>query len=139
GLQMTLVIDRATAARLGVSMRAIDTALNLAFGQSQVSTIYQDRNQYRVVMEAAPQYWQNPSTLDSIFVLSPTRGQVPLSAFARYETTTAPLAVNHQGQFAAATVSFNLAPDVSMSEAGDVVRDTMARIGMPTGIYASFE
>ena len=139
GLQITLVVDRQTAARLGVSMRTIDSGLGLAFGQSQVSTIYQDRNQYKVVMEAAPEYWQNPSTLDSINVLSPTRGQVPLSAFARYETTLAPLAVNHQGQFAAATVSFNLAEGVSMSQAADVIRDTMARIAMPTSIYASFE
>jgi len=120
-------------------MRTIDSGLGLAFGQSQVSTIYQDRNQYKVVMEAAPEYWQNPSTLDSIYVLSPTRGQVPLSAFAHYETTLAPLAVNHQGQFAAATVSFNLAEGVSMSQAADLIRDTMARIAMPTSIYASFE
>jgi len=139
GLQITLVVDRETAARLGVSMRTIDSGLGLAFGQSQVSTIYQDRNQYKVVMEAAPEYWQNPSTLDSIYVLSPTRGQVPLSAFAHYETTLAPLAVNHQGQFAAATVSFNLAEGVSMSQAADLIRDTMARIAMPTSIYASFE
>jgi len=139
GLQMTLTIDRTTAARLGVSVRSIDTALGLAFGQSQVSTIYQDRNQYRVVMEAAPEYWQSPETLDSIFVLSNTRAQVPLSAVARYEPTLAPLSVNHQGQFAATTLSFNLAPGVAMSEASDAVRDTLARIGAPTGIYASFE
>ncbi|MGE5095588.1 MAG: efflux RND transporter permease subunit, partial [Betaproteobacteria bacterium] len=138
-LQVSLVIDRDMAARLGITVRAIDSALNLAFGQAQVSTIYQDRNQYRVVMEAAPQYWQNPATLDTIYVLSPTRGQVPLSSLARYETTLAPLSVNHQGQFAAATVSFNLAPGVAMSQAADIVRDTMARIGVPTGIYASFE
>ena len=74
GLQMTLVIDRPTAARMGITPKAIDTALYLAFGQAQVSTIYQDRNQYRVVMEAAPEYWQSPETLDSIYVLSPTRG-----------------------------------------------------------------
>jgi multidrug efflux pump len=138
-LQVSLVIDRDSAARLGITMRAIDTALNLAFGQSQVSTIYQDRNQYRVILEAAPEYWQNPSTLDSIYVLSPTRGQVPLSSLAHYETTLAALAVNHQGQFAAATVSFNLAAGVSMSQAAEIVRDTMARIGVPTSIYASFE
>jgi len=139
GLQMTVVVDRATASRLGITMRAIDTTLGLAFGQSQVSTIYQDRNQYRVVMEAAPEYWQTPSTLDSLYVLSPTKGQVPLSQIARYEPTLAPLSVNHQGQFAAATVSFNLAEGVAMSEASDAVRDTMARIGAPTSIYASFE
>ncbi|HEX7557855.1 MAG TPA: multidrug efflux RND transporter permease subunit, partial [Usitatibacter sp.] len=139
GLQMTLVIDRPTAARMGITPRAIDTALNLAFGQAVVSTIYQDRNQYRVVMEAAPEYTQGPQTLDQIFVLSPSRGQVPLSAFSHYEPTLAPLSVNHQGQFAAATISFNLAEGVAMSEASAVIRDTMARIGVPSTIYASFE
>jgi multidrug efflux pump len=139
GLQMTLVIDRVTAARLGVSMRAIDTALNLAFGQSQVSTIYQDRNQYRVVMEAAPEYWQSPEILNTIFVLSANKSQVPLSQVARYEATLAPLSVNHQGTFAATTISFNLAPGVSMSEASAAINDTLARIGAPTTIYASFE
>jgi len=139
GLQMSLVIDRTTAARMGITPRMIDTALNLAFGQSQVSTIYQDRNQYRVVMEAAPEYWQSPETLKSLYVLSPTHGQVPLAAFSRYEPTLAPLAVQHQGQFAATTISFNLAPGVSMSEASQVIRDTMSRIGVPSTIYASFE
>ncbi|HEX4762838.1 MAG TPA: efflux RND transporter permease subunit, partial [Usitatibacter sp.] len=139
GLQMSLVIDRPTAARLGVTPRAIDSALNLAFGQAQVSTIYQDRNQYRVVMEAAPEWWQSPQTLEQIFVLSPSRGQVPLSQIARYEPTLAPLSVSHQGQFAAATISFNLPEGVSMSQASDVIRDTMSRIAMPTTIYASFE
>jgi len=139
GLQMTLVVDRPTASRLGITPRAIDTALNLAFGQAQVSTIYQDRNQYRVVMEAAPQYTQSPQTLEQIFVLSPTRGQVPLSAFSRYESTLAPLSVNHQGQFAAATLSFNLAQGVAMSEASAAIRDAMSRIGVPSTIYASFE
>ena len=139
GLQMTLVIDRPTAARLGITPRAIDSALNLAFGQAQVSTIYQDRNQYRVVMEAAPEWWQSPQTLEQIFVLSPGHGQVPLSQIARYEPTLAPLSVNHQGQFAAATISFNLPEGVSMSQASEVIRDTMSRIGVPTTIYASFE
>ncbi|HET7546447.1 MAG TPA: efflux RND transporter permease subunit, partial [Usitatibacter sp.] len=139
GLQMTLVIDRPTAARMGITPRMIDTALNLAFGQSQVSTIYQDRNQYRVVMEAAPEYWQSPETLKSLYVLSPSGDRVPFSAFSHYEPTLAPLAVHHQGQFAATTISFNLAPGVSMSEASDVIRDTMARIGVPSTIYASFE
>ncbi|HUL55803.1 MAG TPA: efflux RND transporter permease subunit, partial [Usitatibacter sp.] len=139
GLQMSLVIDRPTAARMGITPRAIDTALNLAFGQAQVSVIYQDANQYRVVMEAAPEWWQNPKTLEQIYVLSPGKGQVPLSAFSHYEPTLAPLAVNHQGQFAAATLSFNLPEGVSMSQASDAIRDTMARIGMPRTIFASFE
>jgi len=103
GLQMTLVIDRPTASRLGITPRAIDTALNLAFGQAQVSTLYKAQNQYKVVMEAAPEWWQSPQTLEQIFVLSPSRGQVPLSQIARYEPTLAPLSVSHQGQFAAAT------------------------------------
>ncbi|MEO5694489.1 MAG: multidrug efflux RND transporter permease subunit [Usitatibacter sp.] len=139
GLQISLVIDRPTASRLGITPRAIDSALNLAFGQAQVSTIYQDRNQYRVVMEVAPEWWQSPKTLEQIFVLTPARAQVPLSQIARYEPTLAPLSVNHQGQFAATTLSFNLAPGVSMSQASEIIRDTMSRIGMPTTIYASFE
>jgi len=139
GLQMTLVIDRPTAARMGITPRTIDTTLNLAFGQAQVSTIYQDRNQYRVVMEAAPQWWQSPSTLDMIYVLSPSHGQVPLSAISRYEPTLAPLAVSHQGQFAAATISFNLAEGVSMSQASEVIKQVMVQIGVPSTIYASFE
>ncbi len=139
GLQMTLTIDRPTAARMGITPRAIDTALNLAFGQAQVSVIYQDANQYRVVMEAAPEWWQNPKTLDQIFVLSPSKGQVPISAFSRYEPTLAPLAVSHQGQFAAATLSFNLPAGTSMSTASAAIKDTMARIGVPKDVYASFE
>jgi multidrug efflux pump len=139
GLQMTLIIDRATASRLGVSTRAIDSTLSLAFGQSIASTIYQDRNQYRVIMEAAPEWTQAPSTLDAIHVLSSTRGPVPLSQIARYEPTLAPLSVSHQGSFAATTISFNLAEGVAMSDAAELIRDTMARIGVPTSIYASFE
>jgi multidrug efflux pump len=137
--QMTLIVDRPTMARLGITMRQVDSTLGLAFGQSIASTIYQDRNQYRVIMEAAPEWTQSPTTLDSIHVLSPTRGQVPLSQIARYETTLAPLSVNHQGTFAATTISFNLAEGVAMSEAADIVRGVMAQIGVPTSIYASFE
>ncbi|HET6263425.1 MAG TPA: multidrug efflux RND transporter permease subunit [Usitatibacter sp.] len=139
GLQMSLVIDRPTAARLGITTRAIDSALNLAFGQAQVSTIYQDRNQYRVVMEAAPQWLESPKILEQIYVLTPSKQQVPLSLIARYEPTLAPLSVNHQGQFAATTISFNLSPGVSMSQASDAIRDTMSRIGVPSTIFASFE
>ena len=137
GLQMSLIIDRATASRMGVTPAMIDTALYLAFGQAQVSTIYSALNQYRVVMEVAPEYWQSPEALNSIYVLSPIRGQVPLSAFSRYEPTTAALAVNHQGQFAASTVSFNLPEGVSLSTGIQKIRDTMARIGVPTSITGS--
>ena len=139
GLQMTLVIDRPTASRLGITPRAIDTALNLAFGQAQVSTLYKAQNQYKVVMEAAPEWWQSPETLKTIFVISPSKGQVPLSEIAHYEPTLAPLSVSHQGQFAAATISFNLPEGVAMSQASEAIRDTMSRIGVPTSIYASFE
>src|SRR4029077_4191160 len=85
GLQTTLIIDRNSAARLDVTMRTIDTALNLAFGQAQVSTIYTTLNQYRVVLEVAPQHWQGPEALEKIYVLSPLKGQIPLSSIARYE------------------------------------------------------
>jgi multidrug efflux pump len=139
GLQMSVVIDRPTASRLGVTTRAIDNALYLAYGQAVVSTIYATLNQYRVVMEVAPQYWQSPESLNGIYVLSPTRGQVPLSAFARYEPTTAPLSVNRQGQFAATTISFNLPEGVSLSTAVQAMRDTMAKIGMPRTITGSFQ
>jgi multidrug efflux pump len=90
-------------------------------------------------MEAAPEYWQSPEILSSIYVLSNRGAQVPLSAVARYEPTLAPLSVNHQGTFAASTLSFNLAPGVAMSEASNAIRDTLARIGAPTTLYASFE
>jgi multidrug efflux pump len=139
GLQTTLTIDRASAARLGITMRAIDTALNLAFGQALVSTIYTSINQYRVVLEVAPQYWQGPEALDQIYVLSPTKGQIPLTSIARYHLTNTALAVNHQGQFAAATISFNLPLGVSLSDAVRVTNQTMARIGVPSSIYGSFE
>ena len=139
GLQTTLVIDRETASRLGLGPRQIDSALNLAFGQAIVSTIYRELNQYRVVMEAAPQYWQNPDGLKDVNLLSPTKGLVPLSTVARWETTLAPLAVTHQSQFVAATISFNLAESVSLSRATDAVQSTMARIGMPTSIHGSFQ
>src|SRR6185295_7368936 len=108
GLQTSLVIDRDTASRLGVNPRMIDATLNDAFGQRQVSTIYAPLNQYHVVMEAAPKYWQSPETLNDVYVTSSAGVQVPLSAFARYGPTTTPLGVNHQSQFVASTISFNL-------------------------------
>jgi multidrug efflux pump len=139
GLQTTVTVDRASAARLGITMRAIDTALNLAFGQAQVSTIYTSSNQYRVVLEVAPPHWQGPEALDKIYLLSPTRGQVPLSSIAKYEFTNTALAVNHQGQFAAATISFNLPLGYSLSDAVRVTNDAMARIGVPSSVYGSFQ
>jgi multidrug efflux pump len=139
GLQMMLTFDRETAARLGLSPRQIDSALNLAFGQATVSTIYGELNQYRVVMEVAPEHWQGPEAFDSLRLVSPTQGLVPLSAIATWDTANAPLSVNHQSQFAASTMSFNLAPGVSLSQATAAVQDAMARIGMPATIHGSFQ
>ena len=139
GLQTTLVLDRESAARLGINTNQIDSALNLAFGQSLVSTIYAELNQYRVVLEAAPRYWQSPDGLNAIWLLSPTKGLVPLSALAHWETTTTALSVNHQSQFVATTLSFNLPPNVSLSQATDAVQQAMVRIGMPATIHGSFQ
>jgi multidrug efflux pump len=139
GLQTTLVIDRDAAARLGLSMNLIDSTLNDLFGQRQVSTIYNPLNQYHVVMEAAPQYWQSPETLKNVFVIAPGNIQVPLASFAHYEPTATPLAVNHQGQFAAATLSFNLPPNVSLSDATGAINDAMQKIGVPTSVHGSFQ
>src|SRR5207245_3849853 len=117
----------------------IHQTLYSACRQARFTTTYSALNQYHVVMEVAPQYWQSPESLANVYVLSPTRGQVPLSGVARYEPTTAPLAVNHQGQFVATTISFNLAPGVSLGEAADAVNRTMAEIGVPTTVHGSFQ
>ncbi|MBI4291568.1 MAG: multidrug efflux RND transporter permease subunit [Betaproteobacteria bacterium] len=139
GLQTTLVIDRDAAARLGVTTRMIDATLNDAFGQRQVSTIYNALNQYRVVMEAAPRYWQSPDALASVYVAAANGTQVPLSAFSRYEASNTPLRVNHQGQFASSTISFNLPLGVSLSDATGAVRDALDRIGVPITVHGTFQ
>jgi multidrug efflux pump len=139
GLQLTLTIDRATAARLGVTESAIDAALYDAFGQRLVSTIYEAKNQYHVVMEVAPQYWQRPDTLKAIYVANQQDQLVPLSAFSRFEPTNTTLSVNHQGLFPAMTISFNLPPNVSLSEASAAVENAIAHSGMPTTIHGSFQ
>jgi multidrug efflux pump len=139
GLQTTLVIDRDAASRLGVTARMIDTTLNDAFGQRQVSTIYAPLNQYRVVMEAAPQYWQSPDALKSVYVKTAAGAQVPLAAFATWGPTNTPLAVNHQAQFVASTISFNLAPGVSLSQATAAVADALLQLGVPTTVRGGFQ
>ena len=139
GLQATLVIDRVTAARLGVTPDLIDTTLGNAFGQAIVSTIYTEKNQYRVVMEVDPRYAQGPEALKDVYVITPGGAQVPLAAVARYEYTNTPLSVNHQGQFAASTISFNLPEGVSLSGAAAAINETMARIGVPVSIQGSFQ
>src|SRR2546425_12192919 len=110
GLKADLVIDRDTASRLGILPQAIDDTLYDAFGQRQVSTIFTPLNQYHVVLEAAPRFWQSPDSLADIRVRSPTNALVPLAAFTHFEPKTTALAVNHQGQFPSITLSFNLAP-----------------------------
>jgi len=139
GLQTSLAIDRDAAARLGITTRMIDATLNDAFGQRLVSTIYNPLNQYRVVMEAAPQYWQSPESLKLIHVIAADGSAVPLSAFSTYGPTNTAVSVSHQGQFAASTISFNLSPGVSLSQATDAIRDTMDRIGVPTSVHGTFQ
>jgi multidrug efflux pump len=139
GIQTSLHIDRDAAARLGVSTRVIDATLNDLFGQREVSTIYTALNQYRVVMEAAPPYWQSPEALNDVFVSNADGKQVPLAAFASYAPTSTPLAVNHQGQFVASTISFNLPVGVALSDATRAINDTMQRIGVPTSVQGSFQ
>jgi multidrug efflux pump len=194
GLQTSLVIDRATAARLGITPQMIDNILYDAFGQRQVSTMYEQLNQYHVIMEAAPQFWQNPDGLKYIYVPagnpSPSNATVaaanaannnsrgitastsastsasatstssgaasvaagtttsgtasnvgrlvPLSAFSHYETTNAPLTINHQGQFPAITFSFNLPPGVALGDAVTAVNRAETEIGLPASIHGSF-
>ncbi len=138
GLQTSLVIDRDAASRLGVSAVDIDTTLNDLFGQRQVSTIYNPLNQYKVVMEAAPQYWQSPDQLRDVYV-SESSGSVPLASFAHYETTNTALRVNHQGQFVASTISFNLPIGGTLSEATTAIDSAMARIGVPSTIHGGFQ
>ncbi len=139
GMQTSLTVNRDAATRLGVNMRNVDTTLGNLFGQRQVSTIYNPLNQYRVVMEAAPQYWQNPETLNDVFVINNVGETVPLSAFASYAMTNTPLSVNHQGQFAATTVSFNLPEGMVLSDAVRAVDLAMARIGVPSSIFGRFQ
>ena len=139
GTQTSLIIDRDAAARLGVTTRTIDSTLHNAFGQRQVSIIYNPLNQYRVVMEAAPEFWQGPEALKNIYVIAPGGAQVPLSAFSTYGPTSTPLAVNHQSQFAASTISFNLPLGGSLSQATEAVDEALERIGLPNTIHGKFQ
>jgi len=138
GLQTSVIIDRDTASKLGVTAQQIDAILNDAFGQRLVSTIYHPLNQYRVVMELSQEYLQGPHALDDIYVVTGGGKRVPLSAFARVTPTSTPLGVNHQGQFAASTISFNLAEGYSLSQATDAIKLAMAQIGAPETLQANF-
>ncbi len=139
GLEASVVIDRDTASRLGISPQMIDDTLYDAFGQRQVSTMYTQLNQYHVVMEVAPRFWQSPETLRDIYVRAASGAQVPLSAFTHFAPTTTALAVNHQGQFPAVTLSFNLAPGVALGDAVTAIEAAEREIGLPASIHASFQ
>ena len=139
GLQTTLTFDRDAMARLGLTQSQVDSVLNDAFGQRQVSTIYNPLNQYHVVLEVAPQYWQSAEGLRSIYLQTTTGQPIPLSAFARWQPTNTALAVNHQSQFAATTVSFNLPPGSSLSDATAAIDKATADIGLPSSIHGSFQ
>jgi multidrug efflux pump len=139
GLQSSLVYDRPTAARLGISAQTLDSTLYDAFGQAEVSTMYTAMNQYYVVMEAAPQFWQGPQGLHSIYLRATNSSVVvPLDAVAHYEPTTAPIAVNHQGQFPAVTLSFNLAPGMALSDAVKEIHQMEQKVGLPGTVHSSF-
>ncbi|HEU4458005.1 MAG TPA: multidrug efflux RND transporter permease subunit [Methylibium sp.] len=138
GLQTSLVIDRDAAARLGVSVATIDNTLNNAFGQRQVGVIYNALNQYRVVMELAPQYLQSPQTLGRLYVTSRSGEQVPLSAFSRVETTNTPLSISHENGTPASTISFNLQPGVSLSQATEAIQGAIAALGVPVSVRGVF-
>ncbi|MGZ4814385.1 MAG: MdtB/MuxB family multidrug efflux RND transporter permease subunit [Terriglobales bacterium] len=139
GLEASLAIDRDTASRLGVTPQAIDDTLYDAFGQRLVSTIFTQLNQYHVVLEVDPQFQQDPSQLANIYVHSSTGQQVPLSAFTHFEPSTAPLTLNHQGQFPAVTISFNLAPGASLGEAVKAIQQAEREINVPASILRNFE
>ena len=139
GLEASLVIDRDTAARLGVTPSMIDATLYDAFGQRQVSTMYTSLNQYHVVMEVAPQFQRDPDMLRNIYVKSTLGTNVPLSAVTHFEPNRTSLAVNHQGQFPAVTLTFNLAPGIALGQAVTALEQAERDIGMPSSVHASFQ
>jgi multidrug efflux pump len=139
GLQAELVIDRDTASRLGVAAQDIDNALYDAFGQRQVSTIYRPLNQYHVVMEVAPEFQQTTEALQNIYLRSTSGTPIPLAAFTHFTPSNIPLAVNHQSQFPSVTISFNLAPGVSLGQATLAIDAAQRSINFPSSIQASFQ
>ncbi len=139
GLEANVVIDRQTAARLGITPQQIDAVLYDAFGQEQISTIYQTLNQYHVVMEVDPKYQLTPDALQSVYVITATGAQVPLSAFAHFAPANTALSVNHQGQFPAVTISFNLAPGGDLGTATRAIDQTELALRMPASIHGSFQ
>jgi multidrug efflux pump len=138
GLRAFVNVDRETAGRLGISMQVVNDTLNDAFAQRQISTIYAQSNQYRVILEAMPQYQQDPSSLSKLFVPSTNGSQVPLSVLTNMQRTNAPLTISHQAQFPAVTISFNLAPDAALSDAVATIVKAERDIGIPTSIVGSY-
>jgi multidrug efflux pump len=139
GLGAHLVIDRDSASRLGITASALDNTLYDAFGQRQISTMFTQLNQYHVVLEVDPRFQRNPRALQSIYIASANGGQVPISTFTHYEPATAPLIVNHQGQFPCVTISFNVAPGYSLGDAVNAISAAQKEIGMPTGVQGAFQ
>jgi len=138
GLQAMVNINRGEAARLGVSIRAIDNALNNAFAQRQVSTLYTQRNQYRVVLEASPEFAREPADITSLYVPGTGGTLVPLSSVASIDRTLAPLTVNHQGQFPAVTISYNVVLDGSLEEANTAIQNAVGQMHLPDSLHAQF-
>jgi multidrug efflux pump len=138
GLAANLVIDRATAGRFGITPQMIDDTLYDAFGQRQVSTMYTQVNQYHVVEEVEPRFWQNPDGLKFIYVKTPAGAQAPLSAFTHFESDTTPLSVNHQGFFPSVTISFNIPVGLSLGDAVGSIEGAMREINLPSSVHGSF-
>jgi hydrophobe/amphiphile efflux-1 (HAE1) family protein len=139
GLQLDVVVDRDTAARMGITMQAIDNTLYDAFGQRQVATTYTELNQYRVVMEVTPEFLRKPEALSQIYVPSAGGKPVPLSTFARVQRSNTPLSITHQGQFPSVTLSFNVSPGVSLGQAVDSIHRAEASIGLPASVHVGFQ
>jgi multidrug efflux pump len=139
GMQAKLTIDRDSAARYGITPQVIDDTLYDAYGQRLVSTIYTELNQYHVVLEVEPKFQKGPDSLQDLYVRTPAGNSVPLRSFTRLETLPTPLAANHQGQFPAVTLSFNLAPGGSLGEAVRVIQEAQHEIGLPASIRSSFQ
>ena len=139
GAATRLVIDRATASRLGITPQMIDDTLYDAFGQRQISTLFTQLNQYHVILETMPEFQKNPAKLQDIYVRSTGGGQVPLSAFTHFEPGSAPLSVNHQGQFPTVTISFNLAPGAALGDATKAIEQAQKELNMPLSIQAAFQ
>ena len=138
GLDELMTYDRVTAAKLGLNVKTLDSALYGAFGQSEVSLIYTQLNQYYVVLEVAPQYWQSPEGLKDIYLHTSSNGNIPLLAVATGHANTTPLAINHTGLFPSVTLSFNLAPNVSLSDATLSITQMQKRLGTPSTLQGFF-